>query len=130
MDPFLHLVWVWGPVPTMSPKPPNFFSLLDSSPCPQHPLGAGREEESLALGPTGTSQDGEGLPPSRPDSGPGLEEMKGALCPSPGGTALWSPGSDFVGGLARPGGEQLVHTGPGLSAPIITSLGCPSCRTA
>lgn len=28
-----------------------------------------------------------------------------------------------MGGPAPPGGEQLVHTGPGLSAPIISSLG-------
>lgn len=44
--------------------------LLDSSPCPQHALGTASEGESLATGPASTSQDGEGLPPSRP-----------ALCP-------------------------------------------------
>lgn len=60
----------WGPVcaPPCAQDLPTF--LLDSSPCPQHALGTASEGESLATGLASTSQDGEGLPPSRP-----------ALCP-------------------------------------------------
>ena len=96
----------------MCPRPPNIFPLLDSSPCPQHPLDAASEGEALAAGLACTSQDGEGLPPSRPALGPGLDgldRVKEALSPSPGGTALRFPRSDFVGGL-RP------STGPAPSS--------------
>lgn len=134
MDPSLYLAWGWRPVPATCPRPPNFFPLLDASHYPRHPRAqAGKRSPWLGL--AGTSQDGEGLPPSRPPLWWGLETVKGALSPAwaaqhaglPGAT-LWEAFglSSSPCGPAPPGGEQLVRTGPGLSAPIISSPGCPS----
>lgn len=69
MDFLLHITSGKGLgalVPTLCPRPPNLFPLMDTSPCPQHPLGAASEREALTAGLACTSQDGEGLPLSRP----------------------------------------------------------------
>lgn len=137
MDPFLYLVCGKGlgfcVCTTMCPRPPNLSFLLDSSPCPQHPLDAASEGESLATGLASTSQDGEGLPPSRPALCPELKGDERSIVSQPKrqpsgfpGATLWeAPSSDPIlplGPQPGLGGQPLVHKRR-FVAPIIRSPG-------
>ena len=124
------------------PKTPDFFfPILDSSPCPQHLLeaatGRGGPHSRAGLHVPGWGGTSALTSSSQPRGWTELDRVKGALSPSPGLTALRFPRSACVGGLwplpaqplavmlsppgppAEPGGEQLVHRGPGFSGLLL-----------
>lgn len=105
-----------GPGPTKCPRLLVFFPLFwTPHAAPNISWTQPREGEALTPGLACTSQDGEGLPPSRPALSPRgwtkLDRVKGALSPSPGRSALRFPRSAFVVGLrplpAQPPTEML-----------------------
>lgn len=90
--PFLSLASGRGASHRVPETSRLFFPPPTARPAPHIP-GARRAGASLAPGLARTSQDGEGLPPARPALPPGLQRVKGALSPGPGGAALSSPGA-------------------------------------